>query len=181
MRDERGASKDFIHAMQARTAVVAIGASTLRGQGAPGMVNAAREFLRGMDLRRFAVRREVTFQKCLDDETKKLMAAFPRKGRSWGAARKAINIFLRDAFYNAYLRDHYALAVAQEWYEIPLDSATARGLRQEDGGSELSRWRGVKHLTPALSVEYQRFAFELARSRRIRRVHLDAYLWVANR
>lgn len=165
MPDEGGISKSLIGAMQVRTAVVALGASALRGQGAPGVIAAAREFLGKMDLGEFAVERESAFRLQLDAQTDRLVQAFPQAARSWGAARKAINLFLRDALYNAYLREACNLALARNWYEIPLDSATSRGLRKQDGGDSLPGWLGVKHLTTSASDEYQRFAFDLARAR----------------
>ena len=37
-----------------------------------------------------------------------------------GAARKAINLFLRDALYNRYLNRRFALSWIQAWIEVPL-------------------------------------------------------------
>lgn len=181
MRDESKILESLTRAMQARTAVAALGPSALRGQGASGVIAAARAYLAKMNLGAFAVERESAFRRRLDAKTDRLMRAFPRPARSWGAARKAINLFLRDALYNVYLREAFNLAVARNWYELPLDSATARGLRSRDGGSSLPRWLGVKHLTHVVSDEYQRFALSVAQSRGIARVHLDVFLWVAER
>jgi len=91
-----------------------------------------------------------------------------------------LNIFLRDCFYNAYLSDAYALAVAEPWFEVPLDSVVAEGLKKHLTVA-LPRWPGVKRLTPDLSARYQEGALILSRTWRITRVHLDTYLWVAGR
>jgi hypothetical protein len=109
-----------------------------------------------------------------------VMAALPRPARSWGLARKCLNIFLRDCFYNAYLRDAYGLVVAESWLEVPLDSVVAEGLNKNLTVA-LPRWPGVKRVTPDLSARYQDEALNLSRDWGITRVHLDTYLWVAGR
>lgn len=50
-----------------------------------------------------------------------------------------MNIFLRDCFYNAYLRDAYGLAVAEPWFEVPLDSVVAEGLKKNLAVAQASR------------------------------------------
>jgi hypothetical protein len=91
-----------------------------------------------------------------------------------------LNIFLRDCFYNAYLRDAYGLAVAEPWFEVPLDRVVADGLK-ENLDVVLPRWPGVKRVTPDLSARYQDGAMSLSRDWGITRVHLDTYLWVDGR
>ena len=178
---KRSTVQNLIDAIHVKVAISAIGASALRGQGAAGVVAAARDYLGNMRLGEFCVSRESQFRNRLDADTEKLLRAFPSKGRSWGAARKALNLFLRDAFYNAYLRKHFGLADAEYWYELPLDSAVARGLRRLAAKRSLPPWDGLKRLKPHQSQAYQEFAATVARERGIARVHLDAYLWVAER
>jgi len=167
-------------AIKARAAVVAVGPSTARGQGAPGVVYALRAALDRVPLHRFAKSRRSSFVSAMDSSTQLLMATLPRRARSWGLARKCLNIFLRDCFYNAYLREAYDLSVAEPWFEVPLDGVVADGLKL-NLAFELPRWPGVKHVTPALSAEYQHAASLLSRDWGITRVHLDTYLWVENR
>lgn len=166
----------FIEAVQARTARIACSASATRGQGA-GVVRAGREFLAQLPLAQFAVKRQSLFQQRLNDATWLLYAALPRTGRSWGLARKVLNIFLRDALYTTYLADKYHLTDAEANVEVPLDSITARHLYQAAGRSELPPWPGVKHLTPEASASYQAYAMQLAASYGITRAHLDTYWW----
>jgi hypothetical protein len=101
----------------------------------------------------------------------------PADARSWGLARKLLNIFLRDALYTTYLADAFKLQEAESLLEIPLDSITAGHLRKEDGGRMLPRWPGVKHLTPEISKSYQAFAAQFAATKALAPVHLDTHWW----
>jgi hypothetical protein len=166
----------FIEAVQTRAARIACGASATRGQGA-GVVAAGRDFLNQLPLSQFSVGRRSLFEQRLEDATQNLCAAFSSSGRSWGLARKVLNIFLRDALYTSYLADTFHLRNAEANFEIPLDSITARHLRKRAGRGHLPLWLGVKHLTPEASAEYQLFASQFAVNHHMPRVHLDTYWW----
>jgi hypothetical protein len=166
----------FIKAVQIRAARIACSASATRGQGA-GVVVGGRQFLAQVPLARFAVSRQDIFQRRLNEATDGLFRAFPRSARSWGLARKVLNIFLRDALYTTYLSERFNLSGAEQCFEIPLDSITAGRLSQEAGRGELPRWHGVKNLTPQVSADYQAFAAAYGASHRVARVHLDTYWW----
>jgi hypothetical protein len=170
----------LVNAIQRRAAVVAIGPSTVRGQLVPGVVNAAREFLDALGLNRFATADAQKFRAELDRATDEMRAALPKGARAWGLARKCLNIFLRDAFYNHYLRESVRIDRATKFYEVPLDRIVAKALRQKSE-VRLPRWPGVKHLKPELSDEYQQAAAALSMRMQIERVHLDTYLWVDGR
>jgi len=163
--------------IQKRTARVAISPSTVRGQGVPGIAAAGRRFLAALDLRAFVSSREEVFQRELDKATEQLQVALPGPARHWGLARKILNIFLRDALYNHYLRQEYGLSRVEFFLEVPLDSLSAQGLRERRKQEALPRWTGVSRLTPAMSEAYQGAAARLADAWGISRVHLDAYLW----
>lgn len=171
----------FLRVVQSRAARIAVGPSTVRGPGNEGAVDAAREFLAGIKLRPFGTSNARNFLSVLDRSTAKLIKSLPSNVRHWGIARKVLNIFLRDAFYTVYLRDAYKLDRAEAFYELPLDSITAKHLKGAKGGKNLSRWRGVKYVTPTQSDEYQEAAQREALKRGVARVHLDAYWWSASR
>ena len=86
----------FLALIQAHLARVSIGPSTVRGQG-PGVAKAGREFLSSLDLTQFQGLSETGFRTQLESTTLSLRTAMPKKTRSWGMARKMLNIFLRDA------------------------------------------------------------------------------------
>jgi len=140
-------------AIKTRTAVVAVGPSAARGQGARGVVGALRTALDAVPLARFSRSRQSSFAGSLEASTRQVMTALPRPARSWGLARKCLNIFLRVCFYNAYLRDAYGLAVTEAWFEVPIDSVVALGLKKHLAVA-LPRWPGVKRVTPDLSARY---------------------------
>lgn len=177
MHEEMAQVKDrrFLKMIQQRAARVAVTASPARGQGARGVVAAAREFMGELPLARFGTANQRDYSRHLDAATRRLMASLPNGAATWGLSRKLLNIFLRDCLYTSYLALAYGLSAAERVMEIPLDSITAKALRGQ--APELPRWPGVKHLDPARSAAYQAAALMLARERGLARVHLDAYWW----
>ena len=163
-------------AVHARTARVAVSPSAVRKQG-PGCAKAAREFFENLDLPRFQVPSRKRFLAVLDAVTLELQSALQNKSRSWGLARKLINIFLRDSLYTTYLKEAYHLDKIEEFLEIPLDSITATKVRQAAGRGVLPAWPGVKHLPKPLSDELQAAAGTEAVKRGVARVHLDTFWW----
>lgn len=170
--------EDFLPTLQRFVAFAAIGPSALRNQGASGVIGAAREFLGGLDLSSFAVATGAEFGAVLDAATESLESRFPKRARHWGAARKAVNLFLRDSLNNRYIEERHHLSRAEPWMEIPLDKVVAGRLKERDRSDDLSPWPGLKRLTMSVSDEYQAFACELAKQRGLARVHLDMYLWL---
>ena len=166
----------FLKAVQARGARVSVSASATRKQGG-GVVEPARAFLAVMPLRRFSTANGLLFAQHLDTTTNDLKATFPPQSRSWGLARKLLNIFLRDCLYTSYLNDEYELSKAEKFMEVPLDSISANALFKEAPRLSLPKWPGVKHNTPQVSAKYQEFATCLIAEAGIARVHLDTYWW----
>lgn len=120
------------------------------------------------------------FYRRLDLATEHLKGSLPVSAQRWGISRKALNIFLRNAFYNGYLNQEYGLAAAEWLFEIPLDSITGNTLYAQ-ARKELPKWPGVMHLTPEMNRLYQEVARRIGRERGIAPVHLDAYWWGGNR
>ena len=131
----------------------------------------------GDDLSDFGTDSAARFGRTLDRHTKRLSRRLPRGAQHWGLARKLLNIYLRDCLYCTYLNTEFHLAPAEALFEVPLDSITARGLKQATGRGALPVWPGVRHLRPDVNAELQRFAADLARGDHIARVHLDAVYW----
>lgn len=171
----------LLRAIQHHIAVASIPSSALRNQGTIGVTAAARQYLATVPLRSFSTGRHKSFTIELDRTTEELRGALPIGAQAWGTARKAMNLFLRDCYYNKFLHESFGLGDAEAFYEIPLDGEVAKKLVTVVPKPRLSLWRGVKHLTRSQSVEYQEFARVLAASKGVARVHLDAFLWPAIR
>lgn len=137
---------------------------------------AAREYLRDLHLVDFGTADATAFRGSLDRATNDLQLALPKTSRHWGLARKGLNIFLRDCLYTVYLREAFSLQLAEEFFEVPLDSISGTSLHKHAAG-RLPRWKTVQALDRALSDKYQIEASRLAATRQIARVHLDAVWW----
>ncbi|CAN5505721.1 hypothetical protein BH18VER1_BH18VER1_14100 [soil metagenome] len=87
----------------------------------------------------------------MDDHTERLQGSLPAPARHWGIARKALNIFLRDALYTTYLNERFGLRQAEPFFEVPLDMLTATEIKRASGRASLPAWPGVKHILPPLS------------------------------
>lgn len=172
---------DFMRAIQRKVAVSAIPASAMRGQGARGVVRAARDYVTEISLDAIKGLHNDAFDSWLDDQTESLRKQLPRGAKGFGTARKAMNLFLRDALYNQYLSQHYDLNAVEERLEIPLDSITAAELVKRDKSGVRDPWPGVRRVSAKLSNKYQSLARAIGESEGIARVHLDAYWWAAER
>jgi hypothetical protein len=106
-----------------------------------------------------------------------MLKALPQAGRSWGVARKLLNIFLRDSLYTCYLREGYNLTLAEGSFEIPLDSISSQQILRLPSAVRLPKWPRVKYLTADVSDKYQGVAQSEADRRGMNRVHLDTIWW----
>lgn len=102
---------DDARLLQRQVAQLSANGSSLRNQGAPGVVAAARKGLTDVNLLLLPRAGSEAFTRHLDDITQNLVSNFPAGAQSWGAARKGLDFFLRDCLYNFYLRDWYGLAL----------------------------------------------------------------------
>lgn len=163
----------YLHLLQKNIANGSVVASTARGMGPKGTVEAARAHFREFDLASMRAESERDYRERLERATRGVMAALPDDARHWGSARKFLNIFLRSSFYNRYLCDAFELAGIEPWMEVPLDSHVGTGLRLQPGGDALPPWKTVIGLTPNTSRKYQDFALAVAKRQKTHRVHLD--------
>jgi hypothetical protein len=167
--------RGLILALQQVAAASAVRGSAVRGGGAAAA--SAYSFCATLDLAPFAERRGGTFLSRLDASTDRLRRALPSRGRSWGAARNVVNLFLREALYNRHVCAHFRLDRSEEWLELPLGPILARRLRSGFPKCGLPPWRNLDALTPAVNSNYQGVAAEIAETKGIARVHLEALLW----
>ncbi len=108
-----------------------------------------------------------------------MLKLFPENGKSWGAARKGLNLFFRDVIYNYYLRQKLDINdnshVHLQNLEVPLDKDVALGLKNNK--SNLDKWVSIKSLTKEISDKYQNAAKEIAVEKGVLRIHLDLEYW----
>lgn len=170
----------LLQAFQSRAARVSVSASTVRGSGA-GVVDASRRYLRRLDLRMFGQPGQSKFSEALDAATLALRDSLPSRAQHWGLARKVLNIFLRDCLYTTYLNAAFGLCKNEAYFELPLDSITAKHLKDTAEGRKLPSWPGMKRLSEPLNAMFQEAAAAEADRLGISRVHLDAIWWSASR
>src|SRR5260370_19078726 len=154
-------------------AISAVGPSVSRNMIRKGDIEHIREFLDRLTLGRS--NNPATFRRALDRATRSLAKLLPKD--RWGAARKFLNIYLRNVTYNHYLRRAYRLDRIQRLLELPMDSFAAKQLRKRREGAALPRGKGRLHLTPEASAAYQAVAARVAERESIYRVHLDVIFW----
>lgn len=167
--------KDFIVILKKHLAETSVGPSVLRGQGPKGMIRVARGYLKRLDLAKFARCSKEDFHKELNRATKKLQNKFPGNHKNWGASRKVINIFLRNAVYNRDTYSYFRLKKIKHFLEVPLDSYVGKWLKEYNEG--LPAWHKLKELKSEDSNKFQNFAKQLARKNKISRVDLDIIFW----
>ena len=170
-------NKKDLRLLRERIAEQCIGPSTLRNQGAKNVLMRARTHLKSITLKNFSKIKRSHFDKILNKETDKLKNALPLGARNWGAARKVLNLFIRDAVYNRHLCEAYGLKRIERFTEVPLDSFVAKALIATKEGEELPKWKTIKHLTKEESGKFQEVAEIVAKRNKTRRVHLDLYCW----
>lgn len=175
----------FISLIKRKVAQTSITSSALRNQGSKGIINIARNYFENeIDLEEFKESLySKNFNEYLDDRTEDLLEKFPENGKSWGAARKGLNLFFRDVVYNYYLREFLKfgdeVTAHLKKLEIPLDNDVAKALIKEN--PSLEKWNSIKHLTAEVSQKYQFTAGRIAEEKGIDRVHLDLEYWRKNR
>jgi hypothetical protein len=171
---------DFLKLMQQYVANIAISGSTLRNQGAAGIVQVSRKYLATLDMENLKKLDPLNYLQVMERWTDKLAQQFPDGAKNWGTARKAINVFMTQAFLNKYLSEEYGLQKFADVLEIPLDSQVAFGLRKLAERNKLPQWSGIRRLRPEISSRYQEFASQNAKERNIPKVCLDMIFWRAD-
>jgi hypothetical protein len=173
--------EEFIKIIKRHTAELAVGASALRNQGGKGLVSTAREYFKKVDLAAYGLcKTQARFLERLNRDTDDLKEAFPEGAKHWGTARKAMNLFLRDAFYNRFLCDLFRLTQIEKWLEIPLDYDVATSLTTSTH-DHLPKWTAIKNLKPDDNTMFQQAAKVVGSRHRLARVHVDLLYWRAQK
>lgn len=170
-------SRQFLNHLQRFTAKAMISSSALRNVGAPGVLPIAHAYLAELPLQNLKHLDAIQYQAWLDQQTEKLRISFPDKAQKWGAARKALNIFMRAATYTVPLAVEYHLECILPYLEVPLDKDVATALGNTAEGRELPPWVSIVSLTAEMSRLYQDVASQVAQGKQVHRADLDVYYW----
>jgi len=180
--------KDFIDQIRKRVAEISVGASAIRNQGGSGLIKISRNFFyKKIDLRHFKKKlASKSYTAYLDDLTQELVNRFPKGAKSWGAARKGLNLYFREVAYNHYLVNDLKISTNYQEnlhmlknLEVPLDNDVATGLIEKCEG--LPKWDSIKKLKKNDSKIFQEKAAEYAEGMNTIRVHLDLVFWRRDR
>ena len=176
----------FYNLLQRRLAQVAIGPSAIRNQGAPGLITILRDYLeKRIDLKLFidSLDDEAKYKAFLNKHTSNIVEKFPNHAKSWGAARKGLNLFLREIVYSHFFSTQFSFPNEfnkfnefVKFMEVPLDKEVANGLIFDSNGL-LPKWVSIKYLTLEESYRYQNQALIIATKEQIARVNLDLMYW----
>lgn len=178
----------FLLQIHKRISIISIGASALRNQGASGIIKIARDYFFQIDIDEFvsALETKSTYNLFLNEHTENLISNFPENGKSWGAARKGLNLFFREIAYNKFFSDYYDFPrdfvefnEKFNFLEVPLDRDVALGIYNETD-MNLPKWKSIKTLNQKSSDLYQVAANKIAESEKTARVNLDLKYWRNN-
>lgn len=173
-----------------RIAQVSIGASAIRNQGGAGLIEILRNYFEHeINPSTFfkVLPKKKPYKDYLDYHTNEILKRFPNGAKSWGGARKGLNLFLRDLVYNGYFANKYNvpteysdLNLFLKYLEVPLDKEVALGIIQ-DSENVIPRWTNIKNLLPKISELYQQEAQIIANQKGTARVNLDLIYWRAEK
>lgn len=178
--------KEFEKKLYRRLAQVSIGAAAIRNQGGSGLIEILRDYFEceiNPTIFFRTVTKKLAYRNFLDYHTVQVLKRFPKGAKSWGAARKGLNLFFRDLVYNGYYsnkygvpNDYFELNLFLQYMEVPLDKEVAHGIIT-DSEEKIPRWMNIKKLTPAISDIYQEQAQIIASQRGTARINLDLIYW----
>jgi len=173
--------KSILTKFQNYIAHISIGPSTLRGHKKGTMKNVINS-LKEIPLNKLSkINNEEKFIEWLNKQTEKLVCKLP--GKSWGTARKTINVFLFHACHNVWLARNYQLRKIIPYLELTLDNYNAKKLKKyaEKEGIEL-KWKSIKCLTAEENEKFQKYARKYAKERyNLERCYLDVIFWPEGR
>jgi hypothetical protein len=177
---------EFEKKLYRRIAQVSIGASAIRNQGGSGLIKILRDYFETeINPSTFfkALPKKKSYRDYLDYHTDQILKRFPKGAKSWGGARKGLNLFLRDFVYNGYFGNKYNVPTEYselnsfiKYLEVPLDKEVAHGIIQ-DCQNEKPKWTNIRRLTPEISEIFQEQAEIIANQKGTARVNLDLIYW----
>jgi len=179
--------KEDIEAIREYVAVTSVGPSTVRGY-AENTKSICQRHLSKFPLDALAECSPREFLEFLDARTTVLMRLMSRNRKLldhesyFGLARKVLNIFLRNSYYNQFLISRYNIAKHEGLFEVPIDSRSAAGIRRDCRDLEIVYedpwyWNGLLYHDWDTNAQYQDAASRIAENEGTIRVHLDSYYY----
>jgi hypothetical protein len=93
----------------------------------------------------------------------------------WGICRKAINLYLRDCYYNKALNEHFSLDKVASYLETPIDSLAMKSLAKHNSAVKKS---AIKMLNKTSHQEWQKAAKIFAQANKLpNRVDTDLIIY----
>ena len=179
-RDSITMSRPNIKTIQNRIANTSIGSSALRNQGAKGVIPKAREYCKEINMNDFLDVSESNFNDLLNEHTKCLERKLPKGAQNWGAARKALSVFLEAAFYDKFLSKEYHFDRIEKFLELPADKYVYEGLKKYKAvvpGFPKGGPKAIKYQDSTYIDEIQAYASLVAKHNKTSRIFLDLEFW----
>jgi hypothetical protein len=157
--------KSLVELHRERISKTCIGSNSTRGNLKEGGLNIIRQNLHRIvkldDLVRSGS--EEKFKSLLDSYTSKLKQKLgnPVKHEHWGLCRKAINLYLRDCYYNKIINEHFKLDKIAAYLETPIDSLAMKSLWKYTTSVKKST---IKRLNKITHQEWQKAATLLSKA-----------------
>ena len=173
---------DLLKARLRFIANTSLSASSLRNQGGTGVVKAARTFMGELNLEEASAAVAEGYPAYLDNCTTKLMAYFPEGARkNYGAARKALNIYLFACARDHMARSRYRLDRIELALELPIDRHAIdylkRQAKDEASQQTLKRFSFINQLNEDIHSAIQAVAAKVAECHGVMRCELDLLAW----
>ena len=124
-----------------------------------------------------ACKSENEIKALLDSYTSKLKQKItkPIQSEHWGMCRKAINLYLRDCYYNKTLNEHFNLDKVANSLETPIDSFAMKALAKYTSFVKKS---AIKALDKNTHQEWQKAAKTFAQANKLpNRVDTDLIIY----
>jgi hypothetical protein len=167
-------------------AEVSVGPSTTQSYKREGAFRYG-DFLRSRNLTSLFDKTEAEFTAWLNMQStrlsKHIVATKDPSVSTWGMARKILNIFLHNVYFNNVLHQGYQLERIEPYFEVPLDSDVVAWLlrvadeTQIEFENPITGKFAVYKVTKTANESFQRLATKVARKFRTSRVYLDTYFY----
>ena len=171
---------EWVEHLRKHYAIASVGGSTLMHQSGKGRNFRTQQYLiNNLSFEDIASLDKTGFQTFLDNKTTELSRELPKpdNGRpNWGAARKVLNIFLRQCAMNKDINSFFELNRIEGYLEVPLDNHIVEKIDENADTSFAPNFK-IRDLTKKVSDEIQKKASDIATEKEVNRYELDVLFW----